>query len=194
MATHKKPINATPSKLLTNFAEKIAVNSGDIVIDVACGYGRNAMYLASLGVPVVCIDINNDALDHIKSSIQLSSEQPKGYGQLTVLKLDLINDPWPFKDESIGTIVNIHFFHPNLIEKFARSLRIGGYLLIETIDGHGGNYLQLPPQRFIKTKLNNLFDIKYLKEKKVGPSQSDASTVKLFAIKQKPFSPVDSGP
>ena len=82
---------------------------------------------------------------------------------------------------------NIHFFHSNLIECFVKSLKIGGYLFIETIDGHGGNYLQLPKHGFIKSKLNNLFDIKYFKEKKVGPLQSDASTVKLLAVKQKWF-------
>ncbi len=187
MITHKKPVNAIPSKLLTNFAEEIAVNSGGIIIDVACGYGRNAAYLASFGVPVICIDFNNDALEYIQSSANLSSEYSKDCGLLTTLRLDLISDPWPFDNESVGAIINIHFFHSNLIDSFVRSLRIGGYLLIETIDGHGGNYLHLPRQGFIKRKLNNRFDIKYFKEKKVGPLQSDASTVKLLAIKQKSF-------
>jgi len=187
MKTHKKPVNATPSKLLTQFAEEIAVNSGGIVIDVACGYGRNAAYLASFGVPVICIDFNNDALEYIQSSANLSGEHSKGYGLLTVLKLDLINDPWPFQNESVGAIINIHFFHSSLIECFVKSIKIGGYLFIETIDGHGGNYLQLPKHGFIKSKVNNLFDIKYFKEKKVGPLQSDASTVKILAIKQKSF-------
>ena len=187
MITHKKPINATPSKLLTNFAEEIAGNSGGVIIDVACGYGRNAALLASLGVSVICIDINNDALEYIQSDVHLSSEHSKDYVLLTVLKLDLLNDPWPFANESVGAIINIHFFNSNLIESFVRSLRIGGYLLIETIDGHGGNYLHLPRQGFIRAKLNNAFDVKYFKEKKVGPLQSDACTVKLLAIKQKSF-------
>ncbi len=177
MITHKKPINATPSKLLTQFAEDIAVNSMGIIIDVPCGYGRNAAYLASFGVPVMCIDCNNDALEYIQSSANLYGEHSKDYGLLTVLKLDIITDPWPFENESLGAIINIHFFHSNLIECFARSLKIGGYLFIETIGGRRGNYHELPKQGFIQSVLNDVFDIRYCKEKKIGPLQSNASTV-----------------
>jgi|GEM_PF-4298928 hypothetical protein len=47
MAIHKKPIDATPSKLLTQFAEEIAVNSRGIILDVPCGDGeiRSCLYV-----------------------------------------------------------------------------------------------------------------------------------------------------
>ena len=108
------------------------------------------------------------------------------------MQLDLINDPWPFEDESLGAIINVHFFHRRLIGFFLRSLKIGGYLFIETIGGHGENYFDLPPYGFIKAQLADAFDIRFLKEKKVEPLQSNtsivqnnSSTVKLLAIKQK---------
>ncbi len=185
--THKKPIDLSPSKILAKFAKKIALNSNGTIVDVACGYGRNAACIASFGVPVVCVDINNDALEYIKSSISLSLAKSKDFNQLTTMQLDLINDPWPFEDESLGAIINVHFFHYRLIGFFLRSLKIGGYLFIETIDGHGGNYLDLPPHGFIKAQLADAFDIRFLKEKKVGPLQSNSSTVKLLAIKQKTY-------
>jgi SAM-dependent methyltransferase len=103
------------------------------------------------------------------------------------MQLDLINDPWPFEDESLGAIINVHFFQSRLIGIFLRSLKKGGYLFIETIGGHGGNYVDLPPHGFIKAQLADAFDIRFLKEKKVGPLQSNSSTVKLLAIKQKTY-------
>lgn len=187
MITHKKPIDATPSKLITQFAEEIAKNSVGTIVDVACGYGRNATYISSFGVPVICVDINDNALEYIRTYTNLPSDHSQTQGLLTAIKLDSLHDPWPFANESVGAIINIHFFHPTLIEKFVRSIKSGGLLLIETIDGHGGNYLHLPRQGFIKTQLRDMFDIKYFKEKKVGPLQSNAATVKLLAVKRKHY-------
>jgi SAM-dependent methyltransferase len=183
--TYKKPIDLSPSKILAKFAEEIALNSNGTIVDVPCGYGRNAACIASYGMPVVCVDINNDALEYIKSSVSLSLTKSKDFHQFTTMQLDLINDPWPFEDGSLGAIINVHFFHYALIGYFARSLKIGGYLFIETIGGHGGNYLDLPQHGFIKDQLADSFNIKFIKEKKVGPLQSNTSTVKLLAIKQK---------
>ncbi len=182
---HKKPIGLSPSKILAKFAEEIALNSNGTIVDVACGYGRNAAFIASFGVPVVCVDINNDALEYIKSSVSLTLSKSKKFNQLITMQLDLINDPWPFEDESLGAIINVHFFHYSLIGFFLRSLKIGGYLFIETIGGHGGNYLDLPKHGFIRAQLADAFNIKFYKEKKVGPLSSNCSTVKVLAIKQR---------
>lgn len=184
---HKKPIDSSPSKILAKYAEEIALNAKGPIIDVPCGYGRNAACIASFGVPVVCIDINNDALEYIKNSISLSLSTSNNFNQLTTMQLDLINEPWPFEDESLGAIINVHFFHYKLIEFFLKSLKIGGYLFIETIGGQRGNYLDLPPYGFIKAQLADAFDIRFLKEKKVASLQSNSSTVKLLAIKQKTY-------
>ncbi len=185
MIVHKKPIDLSPSKLMAKFAEEIALNANGPIVDVACGYGRNAVCVASYGAPVVCIDINNVALDFIKSSED--SLLAKLNHKITTINLDLINDQWPFEDESLGAIINIHFYHSKMIDLFLRTLKIGGYLFIETIDGHGGNYHDLPPHGFIKAKLADAFDIRYYIEKKVGPLQFNASTVKLLATKQKAY-------
>jgi len=184
---HKKPIDLSPSKVLAKFAKEIALNSNGPIVDVPCGYGRNAALIASFDRPVVCVDINKDALEFIESSINLSLAKSKEFNQLNTIRLDLINDPWPFEDESLGAIINVHFFHHRLIGYFLRSLKIGGYLFIETIGSHGGNYLELPPNGFIKEQLADSFDIRFLKEKKVEPLQSNCSTVKLLAIKQNTF-------
>jgi hypothetical protein len=44
------------------------------------------------------------------------------------MELYLIKDPWPFEDESLGAIINVHFYRDRLVEKFLRSLKKGGYL------------------------------------------------------------------
>ncbi len=181
MKRHKKPSSPRPSIHLTQFAKEIAFNPIGPIVDVACGYGRNAIHVSSFGVPVTCVDNDKQALAHITS---LSSSLPP-QANLTALHLDVINDPWPFEEESLGAILNVHFFRPELLGNFVNSLRVGGYLFIETIDGHGANYLELPPLGFIKDNLRDIFDIKLYKEKKVGPPETNAASVKVFACKIK---------
>ena len=180
MRPHKKPVNPEPSEFLGKFAEKIALDSNGPIADVACGYGRNASLLASFGVPVLCIDNDRAALDFIES---IASNQPEGGRLLSTLELDLINDAWPFGEESLGAIINIHFITARLLDYFLSSLKIGGVLFIETVGGNGGNYRQLLPLGYIREKLSDAFEIRFYKEKKVGPPENDASTVKVFAKK-----------
>jgi SAM-dependent methyltransferase len=187
MIRHKKPIQPMPSNFLAKYGEEVALNSKGIIVDFPSGYGRNAAYIASFGVPVLCIDFNEDALEFIKLGANLTTARLNNPNLHTILKLDLLNDPWPFKDESIGAIINIYFFNPKVMGFFLKSFTIGGFLLLETIDGHGRNYLELPSEGFIKRKLGDAFDIKYFKEKKVGPLNNNASTVKLFAIKRNSY-------
>jgi SAM-dependent methyltransferase len=182
MRPHKKPVNPEPSEFLTKFADEIALGSNGPIVDVACGYGRNASLLASFGVPVLCIDNDRAALDFIES---IASNQPEGGSLLSTLELDLINDAWPFDEESIGAIINVHFITARLLDYFLSSLRIGGTLFIETVGGNGGNYRHLLPQGYIKEKLSDSFEVRFYHEKKVGPPDSDASSVKLFTKKLK---------
>jgi SAM-dependent methyltransferase len=179
MKHHKKPVNPEPSKLLSTYAKEIALNADGPIVDIACGYGRNAMLISSFGVPVICIDVDRKALDFIKAT------QDEKECLLTVEQLDLVNDPWPFEDESLGAIINVHFFTAQLLECFKRSLKQGGYLFIETIDGHGKNYLELPTYGFISQALAGSFEIKYIKEKKTGLDLVNAATVKVLAVKRR---------
>ena len=71
---------------MSKFAKEIALNSHGPIVDVACGHGRNTACIASFVVPVVCIDINNDALEDIESSISLSLVESKDFNQLTTMQ------------------------------------------------------------------------------------------------------------
>ena len=175
MPRHRKPRDATPSRGLIRFAEEIVRNANAPILDVACGYGRNAAYLASLGGQVVCLDIDMAALEHVASLPEAS--------RLIARHLDLLADPWPFADGSVGAIVNVHYFEPMLLDRFASALRRGGYLYLETIDGYGENYLDLPPQRFIRDRLRDQFHFTWYEERRVGPPHGDASSVRLFAVR-----------
>lgn len=166
------------SPLVRKFASKIAsASKGFPILDVACGSGRNARLLAGLGCTVICID--ND-LSRLKvESVSRASRSPSS--QLVPYHLDLVKDVWPFEAASVGGIINVHFLLPELLPYFAKSLIPQGYLLLESVPGCGGNYVQLPAAGRIRIILGEGFDFEFYKESKVGPPGVDAVTVKVVA-------------
>lgn len=179
-AVSEKP-KEQPSPLVRRFASKIAEASRGLpILDVACGSGRNAMPFISLGCPVICVDHDLSRLldGRLSDFHDLSAAASP---RLAFRQMDLAKDIWPFDVSSMGGIINIHFFLPRLLSDFERSLSPGGYLLLETVPGCGGNYLELPKAGFTRANLEKTFDFECYEETKVGPSDYDAVTVRLVA-------------
>ena len=147
-----------PTPLVRRFASKIAATAGAPILDVACGSGRNAIVLAELGCTVICLDKD---LSPIKvQQAELSHTHLKQASQrLNLQRLDFDRDPWPFATSSVGGIINVHFFLPALLPFFEKSLIPGRYLLLETVPGCGGNYLQLPKAGEVKIALESAYDL-----------------------------------
>ena len=172
-----------PSPLVRRYALKIAEASGGLpILDVACGSGRNAFPLRKLGCTVICIDRDLSRLPKQPLSIPSDLSGPTG-PELIPRQMDLLKDGWPFGESSIGGIINIHFFCPSLFPAFERSLAPGGYLLLETVPGCGGNYLELPKAGTVRSAFENVFGIESYHERKVGPEGVDAVTVRVLARK-----------
>lgn len=169
------PFGASP--LVRRFASSIAdAANGAPILDVACGSGRNAMIFAELGCKVICVDID---LTRLKNQLSGQASRFESRSRLQLRTLDLLNDPWPFGAGTIGAIIDVHFLRPTLFPSFEYSLASGGQLLIESISGRGGNYLELPAAGEVKSALETGFHLELYEERKVGPKESNAVTVKL---------------
>lgn len=167
------------------FVNYILRIKGYPILDAPCGFGRHSFLLASLGCEVICVDINQDALDYI-SEWQKKFKFAKA---LTTIKIDLEKDKWCLEKESVGAIVNIHYYKLDLIDKFTTSLMSGGFLYLETPSSHGGNYIDLPTKNSIRIKLGPHFKILFYRENKTGPTALNRVTVRVFAqriISKKP--------
>ena len=111
--------NPKPSPWITRFAPQLA--AGATVLDVACGSGRHARYLQSLGLPVTGVDRDTAAL------AQLQHNTP---GQW--ITADIENAPWPLPGQQFDAVVVTNYLWRPLLPQVLASVVPGGWLLYET--------------------------------------------------------------
>jgi SAM-dependent methyltransferase len=108
-----------PSPWVKRFAALIP--AGGTVLDLACGAGRHARLLASLGYAVEAVDDNADALAQL-------ADVPG----ITTRRANLEGGPWPYYGFAFDGIVVTNYLHRPLMPHLARALAEGGVMIYET--------------------------------------------------------------
>ncbi len=108
-----------PSPWVVRHAQSIPARGK--VLDLACGSGRHARFLAGLGYPVLAVDRDARALAGVSTI--------KG---ITTRQLDLEGEEWPLAGQVFdGIVVTNYLWRPRLPDVLAL-LAPGGVLIYET--------------------------------------------------------------
>ncbi len=111
-----------PDKMLMSF-EHLLPRTGK-ALDLACGVGGNALWLAARGLEVDAWDISGVALEQLSTAAQL-----QGFG-LNTRKIDLNQTSPP--EETWDLIVVTRFLDRDLAAAIAAALTPGGLLFYQT--------------------------------------------------------------
>jgi SAM-dependent methyltransferase len=95
------------------------VPPGAAVLDVASGAGRHSRWFAARGARVTAIDRDAQALEGLDSVAR-------------VVQADIETGPWPLPGEGFDAVVITHYLWRPLWPVLLRSLKPGGWLLVET--------------------------------------------------------------
>lgn len=96
------------------------VPPGARALDIACGYGRHARWLAARGAVVSAIDRDTAALASLPVDI-------------TAVAADIEAGPWPLPDDArFDVVVVTNYLHRALLARMAGLVAPGGVLLYET--------------------------------------------------------------
>lgn len=120
--------NLSPAKLLEDYLpllEEMVLGNG--ILDLACGSGRNGIFLARHNLPVVFADINPAALQKI-------SDQLGGLNAPAQIWQVDFEDPesGPLAGKQFDAILVFNYLHRPLIPAIRNSLVSGGLLFYET--------------------------------------------------------------
>ena len=111
---------SNPVSLLSDWLPEIPVGRA---LDVACGAGRNSIFMAEAGFQVDAIDIAREGL---KDARKKADQQGLS---LNLVEHDL-DEPYPF-DNDYDLIVVLWYVNLELITQLCDCLAPGGYLLCE---------------------------------------------------------------
>jgi SAM-dependent methyltransferase len=111
--------NSAPSEWVCRFAPLFL--SGGRILDLACGSGRHALYLAASGLRIEAVDID-------ATSIALLA----GVANVSARIVDLEAGTWPYSQERFDGIVVTNYLHRPLLPLLVAALGAGGVLLYET--------------------------------------------------------------
>ena len=110
---------ATPSEWVSRWVERIP--RGGRVLDVACGNGRHARFLAARGFAVEAVDRDPALLATLA-----------GLTGVTTRCADLESGGWPYPDEAFAGIVVTNYLHRPLFPRLLAGLTADGVLIYET--------------------------------------------------------------
>jgi hypothetical protein len=172
-----------PSPAVRKFGPNMVDSAGRRpILDVACGSGRNSIWLAHLGGRVIAIDLDIQRIEAQRVDLERTA-LGRVFTGIQMQKLDLLRSVWPYTPLTVGGIVNVHFFEESLLPVFSASIVSGGLLILETVEARGGNYRLLPKAGVIRAALESSFSFMVYREQTAGPEGVDAVTVKLIARK-----------
>ncbi|HEX9004051.1 MAG TPA: methyltransferase domain-containing protein [Blastocatellia bacterium] len=112
--------NDRPHPLVTQFAAQLKPGRA---LDVACGTGRNALYLAELGWQVTAVDSS-------KVAIEILTERARELGvQVDARVADLEKGEFIIEPDSYDLIVNCCYLQRDLFPAIKAGVRIGGVVI-----------------------------------------------------------------
>jgi SAM-dependent methyltransferase len=97
------------------------IPAGGRVLDVACGSGRHARWLAARGHAVEAVDRDASLLAALASAPGIATRCA-----------DLEGGPWPYAGQSFAGIVVVNYLHRPLFPALLAALASGGALIYET--------------------------------------------------------------
>lgn len=155
-----------PSQLLKDHIHHAAKGNA---LDIACGNGRNSVFLAEHGFHVDAVDISDVIIEKI----------PSGDDRIHAMCLDL--DSWKLPPDRYQLIINIRFLDRALFAAIMTGLVPGGLLIFESFVSTEDDPYCLKPNELLHAFLS--FQILFYEEKKLPASARFDTIASLVAKK-----------
>jgi len=163
----ENPAGSDPSSILEKYWSLASIGNA---LDIACGNGRNSIFLASKDFSVDAVDISTVATDH------LAGRDPK----LHVICADL--DHWRIPPDRYTLILNVRFLDRRLFPMIREGLQTGGVLIFESFMNGENDAYCLKQNELLRAFLS--LRVIYYEERRTKSSGKFDQVASLVAVKQ----------
>ena len=121
------------SPLLPHYLTQIAVaDKESAVLDLACGSGRNGLYLLQNDIPVMFADINPAILAQIQEKLTTQAYRDREH-LATFWSVDFEQcQTNPFGGQQFSSIIVYRYLHRPLFQQIKQAVKPGGLVIYET--------------------------------------------------------------
>ena len=122
----KKSQLLRPRDASKNLQECIVHCKGSNALDLACGSGRNSIFLAECGFDVDALDIAEVALE----ALHTEAKKKNLLSKINIYQVDL--DTYEIQEDKYDLIVMTNFLDRTVLESAKNTLKVDGILFVET--------------------------------------------------------------
>ncbi|MDG2140696.1 MAG: hypothetical protein P8K27_04300 [Gammaproteobacteria bacterium] len=171
--------NSASNLIVDNLPLFNALNKDKYVLDLACGNGRNGLFLLNNDIPIIFADKNKMALNTI-----LSVAPPNAEGRYKCWEVDFERClKVPLKVEAYSSILIFNYLHRPLFPAIKAAITRGGLIFYETFTeyqlnfGRPKNLNYLLKQNELLQEFENWEIIHWFEGIKLAPERAVSSVI-----------------
>ena len=147
------------------------------VMDAPCGFGRHSKLMADLGHEVTSVDIDASRIETFKEYSGFDKKKFRGFTH----DLDKLDERWV---NYFDILLVVDFWSESFTSLMHSYLKVGGYLILQTMSDRGGNWMELPKPRQTLQILEKHFQFIDAKITAAGPTKMESETSKVVAMRR----------
>jgi tellurite methyltransferase len=101
------------------------------VLDLACGNGRNGLYLVEKNIPITFADVKIEALEQVNHSLSYLSKDKQSLAQCWQVDFEQALTT-PLQGKSFAAIIVFRYLHRPLFDQIKAAIKPGGMIFYET--------------------------------------------------------------
>lgn len=117
----------------------VIANNQEPVLDLACGNGRNGLYLVKNNIPVTFADINDEALACVKKSLDNFADEKQRLANCWQVDFEKASTT-PLQKQRFAAAIVFRYLHRPLFEQIKASIKAGGMVIYETFTEQQAEY------------------------------------------------------
>lgn len=111
------------------------------VLDLACGHGRNGLYLIENNIPVTFADVKAEALEQVEQSVKKLTTDKQKLAHfwhvdfepiITASSAPALVNTEPLQNKLFSAIIVFRYLHRPLFEQIKAAIMPGGMIIYET--------------------------------------------------------------